>query len=302
MAFVLGSIEQRRLGTVSQICFEAYADIEDRFRLLARNEGPSGNFRVFKNSEVARELLEILLKTEWAYGVIAFIDEEPVGCGFLCLKESIASVGPLFVAPRYQGRGVGRALLGHLIEYADLKQLKSVRLIQDACALGALALATSLGFEVKAQLMSMRQHGGSPNIRKIRRFTESDVTRLEALAKRVCPDERLLPTLGLALNRPSFFECDPLIHEQDGRISGYLIPGTLGHGMAESSDIAITLVNHAVWQYPFTDTRFMCFMTNSDLYRRIQNLNSEPIRPFVLMVRGHFEPIRGNWLPPLFCS
>lgn len=82
---------------------------------------------------------------------------EVAGTVTTCLFGEVAWVAMMLVAPTLRGRGIGRALMSHAIEFLDEAGVKSVRL--DATPLGQ-PLYQSMGFEVEHQVL---RYQGEPH-------------------------------------------------------------------------------------------------------------------------------------------
>jgi ribosomal protein S18 acetylase RimI-like enzyme len=80
---------------------------------------------------------------------VASLDGEPVGTLTTCIFGPVAWIAMVLVDSRYRGRGIGKALMNHALEFLDHQTVRSVRL--DATALGQ-PLYEKLGFEVEYML------------------------------------------------------------------------------------------------------------------------------------------------------
>src|SRR5262245_10708386 len=61
---------------------------------------------------------------------VAVVEDRVIGSAFLHRRGDRAGVGPVTVAPEWQGRGVGRRLMRRLID--EVQDCASIRLYQDA--------------------------------------------------------------------------------------------------------------------------------------------------------------------------
>ena len=105
-----------------------------------------GHTPPFPNLESAAWLCRSYLDLDRDGCVMAETGGVPVGVGFLHSRGPTASIGP--VAARPGGpRGVGRALMGHLMGLA--RGCASVRLFQDGFNPDSFGLYTALGFSVR---------------------------------------------------------------------------------------------------------------------------------------------------------
>src|SRR5690349_1738475 len=76
----------------------------------------------------SRRYIRHLLEFDPLGGIVAEEDGEVIGVGWVHPRGAVATIGPLAVEPRAQGRGVGRHLLERLLELAG-KGAPQVRLV-----------------------------------------------------------------------------------------------------------------------------------------------------------------------------
>ena len=80
--------------------------------------------------------------------VVAYLDDEPVGCGGVKrLDDSSAELKRIYLAPAARGRGLGRRLLERLEQYACELGYELLRLDTGNLQPEALALFRSAGYE-----------------------------------------------------------------------------------------------------------------------------------------------------------
>ena len=91
--------------------------------------------------------VEKLLREGVAF-FVARLDEESAACGGLKLFDSeYGEVKRMYVRPVYRGRGLGKAVLNHLAEYARQHQVKLLRLETGIYQVEAIGLYESWGFK-----------------------------------------------------------------------------------------------------------------------------------------------------------
>ncbi|MBT2971112.1 MAG: GNAT family N-acetyltransferase [Candidatus Thiodiazotropha sp. (ex Ctena orbiculata)] len=109
--------------------------------------------------------LEKLLAMQDAYLVVAEDEDEVVGMATLQLLISTAEGGrcglieDLVVSESYRGRGIGQALLEHLIQWADKKGLTRLQLLADRDNQSALAFYKKQGWST-TKLIALRKITG----------------------------------------------------------------------------------------------------------------------------------------------
>lgn len=103
---------------------------------------------------LTRKQLELILKSPGTHLFIAVTDEEEIA-GMLTLVHYMVSTGlkcwieDVVVDERFRGRGIGKELLRHAVEYAGKNGAKSVDLTSRPERLAANKLYRELGFELR---------------------------------------------------------------------------------------------------------------------------------------------------------
>jgi GNAT superfamily N-acetyltransferase len=91
--------------------------------------------------------VEKLLREGVAF-FVARLDLEPAACGGLKIFDSgYAEVKRMYVCPVYRGRGLGKAVLNHLADYAQRQQVNVLRLETGIYQVEAIGLYESWGFK-----------------------------------------------------------------------------------------------------------------------------------------------------------
>lgn len=122
---------------LSVICHEAFSALHDRF----------GIERDIPSPEVGEMIIGQTVQRPDYAGVMAVLDGEIVGSNFLSFADEVAGVGPITVDPKVQSKGIGRALMQWVIDEARRRELRQVRLFQEAINTTSLSLYTALGFD-----------------------------------------------------------------------------------------------------------------------------------------------------------
>ena len=91
--------------------------------------------------------VEKLLREGVAF-FVARIDAEPAACGGLKIfGTDYGEVKRMYVHPVYRGRGLGKAVLNHLADYAQQQQVNVLRLETGIYQVEAIGLYESWGFQ-----------------------------------------------------------------------------------------------------------------------------------------------------------
>ena len=267
----------------AQIVYEAFKAIADRH----------GFPPDFASVEAAGQLIDAWLAHPDVWGIVAQRDGRVVGSNFLEMRTPVAGVGPITVDPREQSRGVGRQLMGAVLERGEGKP---IRLVQDSFNAASLSLYARLGFEVKDPLV--RIHGqpstDSPASIEVRPFNTGDLEGCAQLCQRVHGFER-----SGELREVERSPLQPFVGIRDGRVVAYATSISfwpLAHGVAESGDDLISLLVEA--QRSSNDPiDILLPIRDAELFRWALSAGLRVVKPMNLMaLRDYGEP-DGAWFP-----
>lgn len=262
------------VSELGRICFEAFKTFHERHRFPPD----------FPNAEIGAQVIGMLVERDDCYGVAALAGGRPVGSNFLWHMDEVAGVGPITVDPSYQGRKIGRALMEAVLRQARENGIAQVRLLQDGF--------NSLGFEVKEAVALMQAAPSRERNGSVRALTEADFAAAEALSRRLYKTSRRNEVA--AAIRYGF---SPILREREGRITGYLIPGMVGHGVAETEEDALALFGETARRLPPEVARFFCPLSEASLYRKALQAGHRAIKVMNLMAIGPYDPPAAVWMP-----
>ena len=281
---ILVPAESQHVDEIGRICFKAFRTIHDKHAFP----------RDFPTLDLAMKVMSILVDREDFYGVVALNEGKPVGSNFLSLTDPVAGVGPITVDPASQTTGIGRALMEDVIDYAHRNNIQQVRLLQDSFNMSSLSLYSSLGFDVKETVVLMRAAPSIEPNNNVRPITEADIPAIEQLSKRIYKVSRSNEVASNVSNDfPAF------LRERGGRITGYLIPGFFGHGVAETEEDALALIAESARRVPPEFARFFCPLREANLYRNALKEGHRAIKVMNLMAMGPYEPPDEVWMPSI---
>jgi predicted GNAT family acetyltransferase len=206
--------------------------------------------------------------------------------------DPVAGVGPVTVDLSYQGQGVGRILMHDVIDYAQRNNIEQVRLMQDSFNVASLSLYASLGFGVKAPVAFMQAAPLAEADDSVRPITEPDLPAIEELSERIYKTSRRNEVAAAA---PYGFAA--LLREHQGCITGYLLPGIFGHGVAETEEDALVLIGEAARRLPPETAHFFCPLTESSFYRKALQAGCRVIKVMNYMTLGPYEQPDEVWMP-----
>ena len=282
MAIELVSAEPQHVDEIGRICFEAFKEVEEEH----------GFSPDFPTMELARQVLGMLAQRNDFYGVVALRDGQPVGSNFLSLMDPVAGVGPVTIDCACQGQGIGRVLMQDVIDYARRKKIEQVRLLQDSHNVASLSLYASLGFDVKDTVAFMQAAPAAEADYSVRPVAEPDLPAIEELSKRIYKNSSRNEVAAAApYGFPAF------VREHQGHITGYLIPGTFGHGIAETEEDGLALIGEAARRLPPDLARFFCPLSEGSFFRKALQTGSRVIKVMNYMKLGPYEHPDEVWMP-----
>jgi GNAT superfamily N-acetyltransferase len=282
MAIRLVPAEPQHVSELGRICFESFREVHDR----------GCGTRDFPTVDIAQQVLGMLVQRDDFYSVSAMDDGRLLGSNFLSLMDPVAGLGPITIDPSCQGQGVGRTLMLDAIDYAQRHGIEQVRLMQDSFNVASLSLYASLGFDVKVPVAFMQAAPLAEADDSVRPISEPDLPAIEELSERVYKNSRRNEVAAAA---PYGFAA--LLRERQGRITGYLLPGIFGHGVAETEEDALALIGEAARRLPAEIARFFCPLTESSFYRKALQADCRVIKVMNYMTLGAYEEPEEVWMP-----
>ena len=206
--------------------------------------------------------------------------------------DSVAGVGPVTIDPSYQGQGIGRALMQDVNDYARRNSIEQVRLMQDSFNAASLSLYASLGFDVKDTVALMQAASSAEPNNSVRSIADSDLPAVENLSQRIYRNSRRNEVAAAA---PYGFAA--FLRERQGRVTGYLLPGNFGHGVAETEEDALDLLTEAARRLSPEFARFFCPLSEGSFYRKALQAGCRAIKGMNYMTLGPYEHPDEAWMP-----
>ena len=279
--FLPGPQHTAELG---RICFEAFRQVSERH----------GFEYDFPDAETAAGVIGLIQSLPGSFQVAARVDGRLAGSNFMLLTDGVAGLGPITVDPAYHGRGIGRRLMQAALDYAARNGFKQVRLLQDAYNTTSISLYSSLGFDVREPIGVMKATPAAEPDAAVRRAQVSDLPAIEELCVRIYKTSRR-NELAAWIKRGVAV----LVHEAQGRIRGYLAPGKLGHGVAETKAVALALISQIPRHVPPGLDVFFCPLRNTSLYRAALKSGCRLSKIMTLMTLGSYEEPSPVWMPSI---
>jgi len=242
----------------------------------------------FTNLHHAQDAARSLITNPDAYNVVATENNRIIASAFMNEKRDICGIGPVSVHPDYQGQGIGRKIMEHLLERAQ--NADSIRLTQDAFNTTSLSLYTSLGFALVESLTWIE--GKLKNIPS----TNSDIRRLNQSDHTHCID---LCTQILGFYRgPSTFS-DTFGLFQNNELTAYTTClSTDGYTLAQTEEDMRNLIIGLAAQQSGTIS-FLLPTQHTQLLLWCLGEGLKIKKPLNLMVKGEYQPPNGIYFPNL---
>jgi predicted N-acetyltransferase YhbS len=280
MAIELRQCTSADVPALGQICFDAFKGIADEHGF--ESDFPSAEFSI--------AVMGLIVAQEDIYSVGAFDGGTALGSNHMELWDAVAGVGPVSVDPTQQGGGVGRKLMEDGMAHARSQGFDAIRLVQESFNMRSLALYASLGFDLKHPLAYMALSDAHGTADGFRPATAADADAMDALCTEIYRVSRRNEIASLM--RVGF---PVYVIERGDRVRGYLAGTAFGHGVAETDDVLMDLVNSVGASTP--NAHAYVPLRSGDLYRRALAAGHRNKKVLNLMAYGPYEEPQGPWLP-----
>jgi len=264
-----------------RICYEAFSAIAKARRFPVD----------WHSEEVAVNVIIARLAHRLSYGVVAEVDGRIVGSAFMKEHRPVGSIGPVTVAPRLQGSGIGRLMMEHLLDRTRALGLAGMRLVQAAYNTHSMALYTKLGFQSRELLACLHGDPIANRTRGVRPGAADDMAACNRLC--LCLHgyarlEELLDALRLrALT----------VAEREGQIRGYSTGAHFrGHTVAETNEDARALIAAAE---DLPQPGLLMPARNGELLRWALENGLRITQSLTLMSFGFYQEPTGAFLPSI---
>jgi predicted N-acetyltransferase YhbS len=268
---------------LGRICFEGFRAIS------AAHNYPMD----FPSAEAAQGMLAGLIPHPHVFSVVAESGGRIVGSNFLDERGPIFGIGPITVDPTVQDDGVGRELMGAVLERWKASGSPGVRLVQAAWHRRSLALYLKLGFEVREPLACLQ---GPPIGEEVpgcavRAASADDIEACNALCYRVHGHARAGEVAEAVAQGAA------KVVLRGGRITGYATGiAYFGHAVGETSEDVQALIGAAE---AFGGPGFIAPLRNGELMRWCLERGLKVVQALTLMSIGLYGEPEGAWLPTI---
>lgn len=278
MSLELVPVRPEHVGELARIVFEAFKGVQDRHRFPLD----------IPDLHTAQMMMGMMTSRPDVHGVMALLDGKIVGSNFTQVSDAVSGVGPITVDAAYQGHGVGRALMRHIIEWSLANHGPMVRLVQESFNMCSLSLYTSLGFTAVEPLVLMQIQPADRDDPAVRPLTTDDLPACDSLCRRVLKVSRR-NELAAMIAHGAAAGFTPYGRFDGGNLQAYLIPSFVGHGVGESAEALLTTAVQAARRTPPHTHRIIVPTRNGELLRRALKMQLRCLKPFTLMAMGPYE-------------
>jgi GNAT superfamily N-acetyltransferase len=271
---------------LSVICHEAFSALHDRF----------GIERDIPSPEIGEMIIGQTVQRPDYTGIMAVLDGEIVGSNFLTFADEVAGVGPITVDPKVQAKGIGRALMQWVIDEARRRELRQVRLFQEAINTTSLSLYTALGFDWRDTGVLMQATAAAAEDPDVRPVTADDLPAIAELSRHSYGFSRAGDAAQLiAWQVPGFLKL------RGGKPVAYLFATLFGHAGAETEKDLLALAAQAARHLPPPVAKFICPMSRPGLYRMALAAGHRTGKVLSYMSLGDYTPPPGAHFPSIQC-
>ena len=232
-----------------------------------------------------------------------------MGSCFYHPRPHHVSLGIMNVHPNYFGRGAGRALLDHIIEYTDCEGFPALRLTQSALNLDSFSLYNKAGFVPRQAFQDMfiqvppaGMQASVPGEKYVRDASLADVPALAALEMDVSGITREPDYRYCIENKLGFWHVSAYENPQGG-IDGFMISSAhpaftmLGPCVARSEREAAALIRRQLDHYKGRSPVFLVPVDRPNLVRLMYQWGARNCELHFCQVRGRFQPFQGISMP-----
>ena len=232
-----------------------------------------------------------------------------MGSCFYHPREHHVSLGIMTVHPDFFGRGVGTALLQHIVDFTESGGYPACRLTQSALNLDSFSLYNRAGFvpryAYQDMILEVPEQGLSVSTdldSRVRPATLEDVEAMSELERDVSGITRREDyryCIENVLGVWSVAVCENPAGGVDGWMvtCGHQAMNMLGPCVARDEEAAAALIRDGLNRYPGRSPVFLVPMEKAALVQRMYSWGARNCEMHFCQVRGEFQPFDGVNMP-----
>lgn len=233
-----------------------------------------------------------------------------MGSCFYHPREHHLSLGIMSVHPNYLGRGVGRALVNHITDYADNHGYKACRIASSAINMDSFSLYNRSGFIPRVvhqdMVLTVPETGLAvapfPGEERVRTATLADVEGMGALEMTVS-NIRREQDYRYAINNPRQILHATVYENDQQAIDGFMISvkhpalNMLGPCVAANEETALALIRNELERFRGSWALFVVPMQKRIMVEQLYRWGAINVETHLLSVRGAFHEFSGVNMP-----
>jgi len=234
---------------------------------------------------------------------------EIMGACFYHPREHHVSLGIMSVSPDYFRRGVGRAMVNHIVDFTESNQYPALRLVGSAINMDSFSLYNRSGFVPRGSyhdmVIAVPAEGLAvdyPLRKQVRDATLADLDAMAALEMEVSGISRVSDYRYAIENRRGVLHAQ-VFENSDGSLEGFMISiqchalNMLGPCVARSEKVTLALLLQATEHFRGQVPLFVIPMDKRELVETLYAWGARNVETHLFQVRGKFQPFNGVSLP-----
>ncbi|HCA27302.1 MAG TPA: hypothetical protein DEP05_06630 [Betaproteobacteria bacterium] len=232
------------------------------------------------------------------------------GC-FYHPRARHVSIGSLIVHPNYFGRGVGKALLRHIVDDADRAGYSTLRMLSSTFNIDGFSLSNRAGFTprcgyhgmaIPVPLRGIEER--TAGMERVREATAADIPAIAALEMEMSGISRE-PDYRYAIEQRQEGMFVAVLEGKGGGLDGYMVflkrgaLSLLGPGVARTAHDAASLLLVVLDRFKGLAPMVLAPMAGDALVTRLYHWGARNIEIHMQQVRGVFQPCAGVNFPGL---
>ena len=254
------------------------------------------------------------------YSIAAFDKQtgKIVGACFYHPRETHVSLGIMCVHQDYWGKGIGRSMVEHILNFTKENGYKSCRLVGSAINMNSFSLYNRCGFVPRVSYNDMvinvpkapnfmlgvnpQDKPGGLRIDRVRDARLSDVGKMGELEMEISGIKREMDYRYAIENPRKILHAMVYENSQNG-IDGFMISvkhpalNMLGPCVARSEEAAVALMSRGLERFAGTWVLFLIPMEKRKMVEQAYQWGAVNVETHLKQVWGEFQPFKGVNMP-----